>query len=114
MNYLDPIKFGKSEDFLRDFGDLKTSEQVDQLHAVLAPYLLRRMKEDVDKSIPTKEETIIEIELTSVQKTYYRAVLDRNREFLARGAKNKSNLPKLTNLMMQVILSSSIGSNSLV
>jgi hypothetical protein len=37
------------------------------------------MKEDVAKNIPPKEETIVEVELTLLQKKYYRAVLERNR-----------------------------------
>jgi SNF2 family DNA or RNA helicase len=53
------------------------------------------MKEDVDKTIPLKEETIVEVELTSTQKKYYRAILDKNREFLYRGAKSNANLPQL-------------------
>ena len=35
----------------------------------------------VEKSIPPKEETIVEVELTSIQKQYYRAVLEQNRSF---------------------------------
>lgn len=42
------------------------------------------MKEDVEKSIAAKEETIIEVELTSVQKKYYRAILERNFDNLVR------------------------------
>lgn len=34
------------------------------LHEVLRPYLLRRMKEEVEKGLPPKEETIIEVEMT--------------------------------------------------
>ena len=48
-------------DFLYKFGDLKSSEQVARLHEMLKPYLLRRIKEDVEKSLPPKEETIIEV-----------------------------------------------------
>jgi len=33
---------------------------VAQLHSLLKPFLLRRVKEDVEKSLPPKEETIIE------------------------------------------------------
>jgi len=68
---------------------------------MLAPHLLRRVKEDVEKSIPRKEETIIEVELTLVQKQYYRAILERNRLFLYRGC-DKSNLPGLSNIEMQL------------
>ena len=34
--------------------------------------MLRRVKEDVEQSIPIKQETIIEVELTKIQKQYYR------------------------------------------
>ena len=46
--------------------------------------MLRRVKEDVEKSIPPKEETIIDVELTTLQKKYYRAIFERNRHFLYR------------------------------
>lgn len=55
---------------------------MEALQDAIAPYILRRMKEDVAKSIPKKEETIIDIELTMVQKQYYRAIFERNRAFL--------------------------------
>jgi len=61
---------------------------------------LRRLKEDVEKSIAPKEETIIEVELTTIQKTYYRAVLERNFDHLA--SKGRANLPSLINIMMQL------------
>src|SRR5690606_3500752 len=51
---------------------------------VLKPLMLRRMKEDVETTIPMKEETVIEVELTMTQKRYYRAILEKNLEFLAR------------------------------
>ncbi len=34
------------------------------LHAELRPFLLRRVKEDVEKEIPSKEETLVEVQLT--------------------------------------------------
>ena len=48
--------------------------------------MLRRTKEDVDASIPKKEETLVEIELSSTQKPYYKAIFDRNRSFLTKNA----------------------------
>src|SRR4051794_7061991 len=72
LHFLDSEKFNDCDSFLKIFGELKERNQVDQLRELLAPYLLRRLKEDVDTSIPPKEETIIEIELTSTQKAYYR------------------------------------------
>ena len=45
--------------------------------------MLRRIKEDVATDIPAKEEVIIDVELTTLQKKYYRAIFERNRAFLA-------------------------------
>jgi chromodomain-helicase-DNA-binding protein 7 len=59
------------------------------------------MKEDVEKSIPPKEETIVEVELTSLQKQYYRAVLEQNRGFLNRGCVGH-NVPHLLNVAIQL------------
>ncbi|CAM9816299.1 unnamed protein product, partial [Ectocarpus sp. 4 AP-2014] len=36
------------------------AEDVSRLQENIKPYLLRRMKEDVEKAVPPKEETIIE------------------------------------------------------
>lgn len=73
-------------------------DQVEQLDGLLKPYLLRRMKEDVAQKIPPKRETIIEVELTALQKQYYRAILERNRAFLYKGC-HGSNTPKLVSTL---------------
>jgi len=101
LNFLEPDEFDDLESFNEEFGDLRTQTQVEKLQQMLAPHLLRRVKEDVEKSIPRKEETIIEVELTLVQKQYYRAIFERNRLFLYRGC-DKSNLPGLSNIEMQL------------
>ncbi len=68
----------------------------------MRPHILRRMKEHVEKSIPKKEETIIDVELTTLQKKYYRALFERNRAFLTRGLDNKNAGPVLLNLEMEL------------
>src|SRR5262249_43704448 len=45
--------------------------------------------------------TIVEVELTVLQKQYYRAMLERNRQFLMKGGSSK-NFPSLMNIMMQL------------
>jgi SNF2 family DNA or RNA helicase len=57
----DPLRFKSLPEFIHKFGSLKDAQQVAQLHDMLRPYLLRRIKEDVEKSLPPKEETIIEV-----------------------------------------------------
>ncbi|GLD91693.1 hypothetical protein PINS_up000226 [Pythium insidiosum] len=100
LNYLEPVKFGNMDDFNNNFGKLQSQEQVVELQKLLSPYLLRRVKEDVEKSIPPKEETIISVELTTLQKQYYRAIYDKNKSFLYRGTKN--SLPTLNNIQLQL------------
>ncbi|PRP87395.1 chromodomain helicase hrp1 [Planoprotostelium fungivorum] len=101
LNFVEPNKFGSQAAFMAEFGQLEASEQVSKLHALLRPHMLRRMKEDVEKSIPPKEETLVEVELTSLQKKYYRAMLERNRDFLNKGCIGK-NVPNLINVVMQL------------
>lgn len=83
LNFLDQERFNSMEVFLESFGNLRDMAQVEQLHSELKPFLLRRMKEDVEKSLAPKEETIVEVELTVLQKQYYRAIYEQNTEFLA-------------------------------
>ncbi|CAH0490644.1 unnamed protein product [Peronospora farinosa] len=101
LNFLDTKKFKSKEEFLERFGELTDSAQVERLHSELKPYLLRRMKEDVEKSLAPKEETIIEVELTVLQKQYYRAIYEKNTEFLTRGGR-KGDIPSLMNVLMEL------------
>jgi chromodomain-helicase-DNA-binding protein 7 len=99
LNYIAPENFASRNDFMAKFGNLQHSHQVEALHKQLKPHLLRRMKEDVEKSIPPKEETIIEVSLSPLQRQYYRAILNRNRAFLTKGCSQK-NSPNLMNVML--------------
>ena len=48
------------------------------MHSLLRPYLLRREKEDVETSLPPREETLITVEMTPLQRQVYRALYDKN------------------------------------
>ena len=74
LNFIEPAKFPDADKFQIKFGNIQTESQVVSLQRRLAPHLLRRVKEDVAKDIPLKEETIIDVELTKIQKQYYRAI----------------------------------------
>lgn len=63
--------------------------------------MLRRLKDDVEKNLAPKQETIIEVELTNIQKKYYRAILEKNFSFLTKGA-YQHNMPNLINTMMEL------------
>ncbi|KAM0686882.1 choline dehydrogenase 7 [Conglomerata obtusa] len=97
LNFIDPLRYNSSQFFLEEY-KLEKSEDVERLQNLLKPLMLRRMKDDVEKSIPVKEETIIEVELTMIQKKFYRAILEKNLEFLARGER----APNLGNIMVEL------------
>ena len=85
LNFVAPQIFPSASDFLQQYGDLHDQDHVTALQKLLRVYVLRRLKEDVEDSIPPKEETIIDVELTTKQKTYYRAIYDHNRDFFIHG-----------------------------
>lgn len=101
LNFANGDAFSSKETFVEKFGELKQAQQVKDLHSMLKPFLLRRVKEDVEKSLPPKEETILEVTLTPIQKTYYKAIYEKNTSFLFKGSK-KSNAPSLMNIMMEL------------
>ncbi|CAK6448021.1 unnamed protein product [Pipistrellus nathusii] len=101
LNFLEPSQFPSETAFLDEFGDLKTEEQVKKLQSILKPMMLRRLKDDVEKNLAPKQETIIEVELTNIQKKYYRAILEKNFSFLTKGA-YQHNMPNLINTMMEL------------
>ncbi|CAJ1071406.1 chromodomain-helicase-DNA-binding protein 7 [Xyrichtys novacula] len=108
LNFLEPERFPSEQTFMTEFGDLKTEEQVQKLQGILKPMMLRRLKEDVEKNLAPKEETIIEVELTNIQKKYYRAILEKNFSFLSKGggggggSGGGSSVPNLLNTMMEL------------
>ncbi|ORM39343.1 Helicase SRCAP [Babesia sp. Xinjiang] len=51
--------------------DSQTSQLVKKLHTVLRPYLLRRLKKDVEKQMPSKYEHVIKCYLSRRQRVLY-------------------------------------------
>lgn len=100
LNFVGPSDFGSRDKFMEQFGDLKSSTQLEDLHRRIKPYLLRREKENVEKTVPPKEEIVVEVELTIPQKQYYRAIYEQKTGFLYKqGLKDG---PNLTNLAMEL------------
>ncbi|KAI8883742.1 hypothetical protein K501DRAFT_86912 [Backusella circina FSU 941] len=102
LHFMQPDIFNDERYFFAEYGDLKSATEVEKLQALLKPIMLRRFKEDVEKTIPVKEETVIEVELTNPQKKWYRAILERNFSFLKKGGKSNKEMPHLRNIMMQL------------
>ena len=101
LNFLLPDIFSSSQDFDDWFGlgdkkdnnnnennnndnNEKTTEElqeernaeiVQQLHKILRPFLLRRTKAEVEKTLPPKKEIHIKVGLTELQKNLYKKLL---------------------------------------
>lgn len=54
MSFVDPQKFGDGEALAERFSDLTQESSVADLHSMLSPHLLRRLKSDVLKGLPPK------------------------------------------------------------
>ena len=52
---------------------------------VLRPFLLRRLKSDVEKGLPPKKETILKMGMSEMQKKYYAALLQKDIEAVTAG-----------------------------
>jgi len=63
--------------FLEEFADISKEEQIKRLHELLGCHLLRRLKADVLKNIPSKSEFIVRVELSPIQKYVDRSVFSR-------------------------------------
>ena len=53
---------------------------------MLRPFLLRRLKADVEKGLPPKKETILKIGMSEMQKKYYAALLQKDIGAVSEGA----------------------------
>jgi superfamily II DNA or RNA helicase len=101
LNFIEPFRFPDLAHFQLNFGNMANREQVEALQKMISPCMLRRVKEDVAKDIPSKEETLIDVELTAIQKQYYRAIFEHNHAFLSMGS-TRQTAPKLMNIQMEL------------
>lgn len=56
----------------------KSRVQVSKLHKLLKPFLLRRIKSDVEDSLPAKQEILLYAHMTKEQKKINEQLCDRS------------------------------------
>ena len=100
LNFLRPQDFNDLNGFLREFSDLSKDDQVKKLHDLLGPHLLRRLKADVLKSMPSKSELIVRIDMSPIQRKYYKLILTKNYEALQ--SRQGGGHQSLLNIVMQL------------
>ncbi|XP_032906022.1 chromodomain-helicase-DNA-binding protein 2 isoform X5 [Amblyraja radiata] len=99
LHFIMPEKFHSWEDFEEEHGKGRENG-FQSLHRVLEPFLLRRVKKDVEKSLPAKVEQILRVEMSASQKQYYKWILTRNYRALTRGCRGSSS--SFLNIMMEL------------
>lgn len=112
LNFLLPTIFASADTFetwfkkpfettaLGDSAELEEEETllvINRLHQVLRPFLLRRLKTDVESQLPQKVEHVLHCAMSSWQKVIYRQIM--NRIGLATGKSN--GVRAFNNLLMQ-------------
>ena len=104
LNFLLPDIFSSSEQFDEwfnleiDDADAKKT-MITQLHSILRPFMIRRLKVDVAKGLPPKTETLLMV--GKMQKQLYKRLLLRDIEAIT--GKNKgSGKTAILNIVMQL------------
>ncbi len=105
LNYLVPDVFASSEQFDEWFNlDIEDASEknklISQLHKILRPFMLRRLKADVEKSLPPKSETILFTGMSAMQKKLYKDILMRDLDTLT--GKGGGSRTAVLNIVMQL------------
>lgn len=77
------------------------SDIISKLHAVLKPFLLRRLKSDVEKKLPPKVETKLYVGLSAMQRQLYTKLLLKDIDLLNTNSKSADKV-RLLNIIMQL------------
>ncbi len=104
LNFLLPDVFGDAEAFDQWFsgqgGDQDTVVQ--QLHRVLRPFLLRRVKSDVEKSLLPKREINLYIGMSDMQVKWYKKILEKDIDAVNGAGGKRESKTRLLNIVMQL------------
>jgi ATP-dependent helicase STH1/SNF2 len=110
LNFLLPKIFNSQEDFekwfnqpfskISDKQQMELNEEeslllINRMHQVLRPFLLRRVKKEVETELPDKVENVIKVEMSSWQTTLYEHIKEK-------GLHPSSKIQSLNNTVMQL------------
>lgn len=88
------------EDFVQRYQDIeKESKSASELHRLLQPFLLRRVKAQVATELPKKTEVVIYHGMSALQKKYYKAILMKDLDAFENETAKKV---KLQNVLTQL------------
>lgn len=113
LNFLLPDVFGDSEVFDEWFesqgnsedtanGEAKQTKVVEQLHELLSPFLLRRVKSEVEKSLLPKIETNVYVGMSGMQIEWYKKLLEKDIDAVNGAVGKREGTTRLLNIVMQL------------
>lgn len=80
LQFLDPGKMNAVE--LENYFEIEKQESLTELHSMLQPYFLRRTKIQVLKFLPSKNEVIVPVTMSALQRELYKTILSKNAELM--------------------------------
>ncbi|KAJ7077900.1 SNF2 family N-terminal domain-containing protein [Mycena belliarum] len=102
VDYADLDSFLHKDDDGADAEEEKSKKIVEALHKILRPFLLRRVKADVEKGLLPKKEINIYVGLTEMQRKWYRSVLEKDIDAVNGLTGKKEGKTRLMNMVMQL------------
>jgi len=104
LNFLLPDVFGDSEAFDSWFSSQNEDQDtvVQQLHRVLRPFLLRRVKSDVEKSLLPKKEVNLYVGMAEMQVRWYQKILEKDIDAVNGAGGKRESKTRLLNIVMQL------------
>ncbi|KAM0255472.1 hypothetical protein ACHAQJ_005699 [Trichoderma viride] len=104
LNFLLPDVFGDADAFDQWFSgqDQDQDKVVQQLHRVLRPFLLRRVKSDVEKSLLPKKEVNVYLGMSEMQVKWYQKILEKDIDAVNGAGGKRESKTRLLNIVMQL------------
>lgn len=92
VRFLMPKGFAEFEGFEIEVGNMDQTDKIRDLQEKIKPFMLRRLKKDVEKSLPQKTERILRVELSQMQLDYYKNIYTKNFTALNKTAGSQMSL----------------------
>lgn len=104
LNFLLPDVFGDAEAFDSWFSNQNEDQDtvVQQLHRILRPFLLRRVKSDVEKSLLPKKEVNLYVGMSEMQVKWYQKILEKDIDAVNGAGGKRESKTRLLNIVMQL------------
>ncbi|XP_036426586.1 LOW QUALITY PROTEIN: chromodomain-helicase-DNA-binding protein 1-like [Colossoma macropomum] len=102
LSFIQPSLFpcDATEEFVSAYSDVQTEHTLaEELHQVLQPFLLRRVKSEVAAELPKKTELVVYHGMSTLQKKYYKAILMKDLDAFGSDQGSKT---RLLNILVQL------------